>query len=86
MKRLKINLNSIQSKLNLVIILLTSLILFCFGVYDYLALKGKMTTELNEMTEAGSGRWAAGRAIAWWDFNQDLGRQGIMSEMKEKRV
>ena len=86
MKRLKINLSSIQSKLNLTIILMTSLILFSYGVYDYFSLKGKMTTELNDLTEAVAERLSTSMITALWDFNQDLGRQGIISEMKDKRI
>ena len=86
MKRLKINWSSIQAKLNLAIILLTSLILFSYGVYDYFSLKGKMTTELNELTEAVAERLSISMITALWDLNQDLGRQGIVSEMKDRRI
>ena len=82
----KINWQSFHAKLNLAIILLTSIILFAFGTYDYIQLKGKTSAELFSMTEAASERLSINMESALWEVDPELGRQGILSEMKDERI
>ena len=67
---MKIKWHSLQAKLNMAIILLTSVILFGFGVYDYSALKSRMTSELSGLTESVGHRVSINIVAALWDLIQ----------------
>jgi methyl-accepting chemotaxis protein len=83
---MRINWHSLQAKLNMAIILLTSVILFGFGVYDYISLDARMTSELSGLTESVGHRLSINIISALWDINPELGRSVIASEMKDPRV
>jgi methyl-accepting chemotaxis protein len=85
MNRTKAN-YSFQVKLNFALIVLTSIILFGFGAYDYSTLKKKMTSDLLDTTEAVADRLSTNIQTALWDFNKESGKHAIQSEMKDQRV
>ncbi len=83
---MKIKWHALQAKLNMAIILLTSVILFGFGVFDYVSLKSQMTSELSALTESVGHRLSINIVAALWDLNPELGQLVVASEMKDPRV
>ena len=86
MKLFNSNWRSFQAKLTLALIIMTSLILFGFGVYDYFRVKSKMTLELQAMTEAASQRMLISMLAAIWNLDTEQGLQVAKSGMKDDRV
>ena len=86
MGNLKINWQSLQVKLNMAIILMTSAILFSFGVFDYFNLEKTMTRDLISVTEAVSDRLTSSTGAALWDLDQEMGVRAIEAEMKNRNL
>ncbi|MBW2608734.1 MAG: methyl-accepting chemotaxis protein [Deltaproteobacteria bacterium] len=84
-----LNLNwkkSIQTKINLVLLILTTLILIAFGVYDHSITKMKMTRELNSLSDLVATRLSRSMVVALWEVSKEMGIANAKSEMAEKRI
>jgi methyl-accepting chemotaxis protein len=86
MGKLNINWKSLQVKLNLAIIVMSSIILFGFGVFDYIRLEKKTSRELSSTSEAVTHRLVNSMGAALWDLDEDAGALVILSEMKNQNV
>ena len=86
MRRLKLDLHSIQAKLNIVLIVLVTIILAGFGIYDYLVMKKRTIGELHSIAESSARRLSGGMAVAIWEMHRDTGIASLESEMVQKSV
>lgn len=86
MNLLKFDYNSVQTKLNFVLITLITIILIVFGGYDYLVTKKRMVTELNSIAEKVSDRLSGSMAVAIWDMHKESGIASVKSEMIDSRI
>jgi methyl-accepting chemotaxis protein len=81
-----LNRQSVQAKLNIVLILLVTVLLACFGEYDYLTMKKRITSELDDIAEAIAERLSNNMAVAIWEMYKESGIIVVESEMIEKRI
>ncbi len=75
---------TIQLKINCALILMITIILSCFGVYDYFALRSKLSQELSQSADRIAERLSAGMVGPLWDMDEkraeDIGRQEMANE------
>ena len=74
------------SRLNGLLILLVSLILILFGVYDYLARRTELTFSLNDSMDRISLRLSKSLEKPLWDMNSALVKEIIKYEMSDKSL
>lgn len=77
---------SIHTKIGMTLIILTTLILSGFGVYEYRQLTTQKMTFLNELADSTIQRLAQNALHPLWDFDFDQLEKVVLSEMKEKNV
>lgn len=83
---LNINANSIQTKINIVLIVLTTIILILFGAYDYFATRSKLTSQLNSLSSLVADRLPQSMVVALWEVSEEMGMATVRSELAEKRI
>ncbi len=86
MKILTMRHYSIQTKIIISLIIIATLILGCFGLYDYSDTKKKMTEELRIQSGLVATRLSASLVAAIWNLSTEDGLDNIQSEMTEKRI
>jgi hypothetical protein len=74
------------SYLTLLLILIVSLILIFFGVYDYFVRRGELTSTLNESKDHISLRLSKSMEKPLWDMNTTLVDEFIKYEMADKAL
>ena len=78
--------NSIQTKINIVLLILTTIILIAFGIYDHSITKLKMMRELNSLSGLVATRLSNSMVVALWEVSQEMGTANAKAEMAEKRI
>ncbi len=77
---------SIQLKIGITIIVLTTLILSGFGIYQYLALQSNAIMSLNNSAERTIERLAETLIKPLWDLDEEQIEKVLLSEMREKNI
>ncbi len=78
--------NSILFKIGLILIILTTLILSGFGIYQYRTLKSREVAYLNDLGDTLPDKLVENVTLPFWDY-RDKQVEGILfSEMREKNV
>lgn len=78
--------NSIQTKISAILILLTTIILFGFVMFNYFAAKSKMDEELKHFSEITSTRLSKYLVEPLWGVDEKQIEDSLNSEMMEKRI
>ena len=86
MKRFRLKRNSIQTKLNVALIVIVTLVLGGFGTYDYITTKARMIDELAAAGNAASRRLAESMSIAIWEMHMESGLAAAEAEMTDQRI
>lgn len=76
--------DSIQIKISVMLIVLTTLMLSGFGIYQYLALRSRKITELTTLAEVVKARLAENLTVPLWDYDNEQVNKVILSEMRER--
>jgi len=79
-------LNTIQARISIILVIITTLILFGFVVYNYFAAKSKMETELNNFARITSTRLSKYLVEPLWGVDEKQIEDAFNSEMMEKRI
>ncbi len=77
---------SINMKLGIIILVMTTLILAGYGCYQYLDRKAALTAELQYLADIAAKRMAHSLIIPIWTLNLASLEETILSEMQEKRI
>jgi predicted Zn finger-like uncharacterized protein len=78
--------NSIQTKISGILILLTTVILLGFVMFNYFAAKSKMNEELKHFSEITSTRLSKYLVEPLWGVDEKQIEDSLNSEMMEKRI
>ncbi len=76
--------SSIQLKISLILIVMTTLMLSGFAVYQYVGLKSQKLAELTALAEVVKERLAENLAAPMWNFDEALMEKMLVSEMRER--
>lgn len=79
-------LNSIQTKISTFLIIITTIVLLGFVVFNYYATKSKIDTELKNFTKITAERLAKYLEEPLWGLEKDQIDESLASEMLEKRI
>ena len=84
----KINLRqrSIQTKIGIILIVMTTLILSGFGVYQFVTLRSSKLAAINTLAEHALDRLAKNVAIPLWGYETEQIEEILLTEMKEKSL
>ena len=78
--------HSIQTKINIALILIVTSVLTCFGIFDYFETKTRMTNELDAVVDAASNRLAGSMSLAIWEMHVESGLAAAEIEMSDQRI
>ncbi len=78
--------NRIQTKLSLILIVLTTLVLAGYALFDFYSTKTRMERELNDLAELTVTRLSKHLFLPLWNLDDDQVEDALASEMTEKRV
>ena len=78
--------NSIQTTISAILILLTTIILLGFVLFNYFAAKSKMNEELKHFSEITSTRLSKYLVEPLWGVDEKQIEDSLTSEMMEKRI
>lgn len=78
--------NSIQTTISAILILLTTIILLGFVLFNYFAAKSKMNEELKHFSEITSTRLSKYLVEPLWGVDEKQIEDSLNSEMMEKRI
>ena len=76
--------HSIQLKMIVIPILISTTLLVLFACYNYVDIKQQMTTELQEVADRTLEQISESLVIPLWDANMDLVEKILTSTMKLK--
>ncbi|MBU1042407.1 MAG: PAS domain S-box protein [Proteobacteria bacterium] len=77
---------SVGTVLALALVLVTTVILFGFGVYNYRTYSDRASGELGEHAQRVANRLAKGTALAMWNMDIQQVREALLSEMAAQPV
>ena len=77
---------SISFKIGLTMILLITLILSGFGLYQYLSLRTERLANLNNVADDMIERLARNLLMPLWNYDMDQAKEAIMAEMRERTI
>ena len=77
---------TIQKKMTALIIVITTVILSGFAIFDYYATKTKLTKELISLSEATAARLSGNLVKPLWDVDEEEVGSVLETEMMEKRI
>jgi methyl-accepting chemotaxis protein len=86
MKRFRLKRNSVQTKLNIALILIVTFVLTGFGVYDYIDTKTRMIEELDAAATSASKRLVESMSMAIWEMHTETGIAAAEAEMTDQRI
>lgn len=78
--------NSMQTRISAILIIITTIILFGFVVYNYFGAKSKMDKELNDFAKITSTRLSKYLVEPLWAVDEKQIEDSLNSEMMEKRI
>ncbi len=78
--------NSIRTRMSVILIIQTTLILGLFGVYDYLSIQSRSVAELRQVAEATATRLSRSLVTPLWDLDNGLAVETVRSEMSDRRI
>jgi predicted Zn finger-like uncharacterized protein len=78
--------NSMQVRISAILIVITTVILFGFVVYNYFGAKSKMDKELNDFAKVTSTRLSKNLVEPLWAVDEKQIEDSLNSEMMEKRI
>ncbi|MBF0120220.1 MAG: HAMP domain-containing protein [Desulfobacterales bacterium] len=79
-------LNSIQFKISLMLITISTIILICFGIFSYFTNRAKMTNELKYIGEITASQLSKYLVAPIWNIDEGQLNETIRSAMQEKRI
>ena len=79
-------LNSIQTRISAILIILTTAILFVFVLFNYYATKSRINSELDHFTRITAERLSKYLAEPLWGVEEERIEDSFNSEMMEKRI
>ena len=71
---------NIGQKLSLMSLVVIAMVMFGFGVYDYISTKSEMSADLARTAKATVERLALVLTTPLWDLNEELVAQMLMSD------
>lgn len=77
---------NIQKKMTVLIIVITTVILSGFAIFNYFATKTKLTKELISLSEATAARLSGNLVKPLWDVDEEEVGSVLETEMMEKRI
>lgn len=77
---------SLRTRMSVIIIGVTTMILILFAIFNYLTTKARMTEELNYLSEITVDRMAKNLISALWDVDKIAVEESVKAEMMEKRI
>ena len=78
--------HSIQTKIGIILIVMTTLILSGFGVYQFVTLRSSKLAAINTLAEHALDRLAKNLAIPLWGYETEQIEEILLTEMKEKSL
>ena len=78
--------HSIQTKIGIILIVMTTLILSGFGVYQFVTLRSSKLAAINTLAEHALDRLAKNVAIPLWGYETEQIEEILLTEMKEKSL
>ena len=78
--------NSIRTRMSIILIVQSTLILALFGVYDYLSIQSQSAAELRQVAEATAVRLSRSLVTPLWDLDDSLAIETVRSEMSDQRI
>ncbi len=79
-------LNSIQARMSLIVVTITSLILIGFAIFSYSTDKRRMMDEINYLIEITADRVSKNLVAPLWDVEYEGAESVINNEMMEKQI
>jgi len=76
----------IQTKIGVALILLTTMILSVYGMYQYIRLNSDKTAYLNELSQNTADRLSKSMISPLWNYSNEQAEEIILSEIKEKNI
>lgn len=80
------NRTSIQSKIGIVLIMLTTVILSLYAGWEYISFRDRMTLELERLGRNVANRLADNLARPVWEVDDEAIKKVVMSEMADKKI
>jgi len=77
---------SIQFKIGLIVISLTTLILATFGVYQYVEIRSRKTAELTMLADNAVEKLAENLVVPLWNYEESQTEKVILSEMRNRSI
>ena len=77
---------SIQFKMGVTLVLLTTTLLSVYGTYQYFTLRSASLARLNALSESVMGRLCSNLATPIWDVNFPLIQEIVLAEMHDRNV
>jgi len=78
--------SSIRTRMSMVIMVLTTVILFLFAMFNYFTTKARMMEDLDYLSEITVDRMARNLISAVWDVDKTSAEETVKAEMMEKRI
>jgi methyl-accepting chemotaxis protein len=79
-------LHSIQTNIAFATIIITTLVLGGFAIYDTIVTKQQMEAELNRLAEVTASRLSKHLVIPLWDLDQVSAEEAVNAEMLEQQI
>lgn len=76
----------LQTKVGVLLMCITTVLLGGFGVYRYFTLRAEMVRDLDELADATLERLAQNLAKPTWDFDRDQAEEVILTEMRAQSL
>ena len=76
----------IQKKTIAYVLITTTLVLVCFGIFDYISVQKEMTFDLLESSQIVCKRLAKTLADPMWDIETEKMSNIILAEMADKKI
>ena len=77
---------SLQFKIGITLILLTTLVLAGFGVYQYLLSRAEKLVHLTYVADSALERLAYNLAMPLWNFDMDQVEKAMLAEMRDRAI
>jgi methyl-accepting chemotaxis protein len=77
---------SIQVKISIIVISLTTLILLIFGAYQYYDVSTRKSAELRLTAENASSKLAEGLVLPLWNYDRKQTAEIMLSEMRDRDI
>ena len=81
-----LSINRIQTKISLVIVLVSSILFFLFALYDFIETKQEMLSELRGRADTIASRLSETLLNPIWNVDKNAVNKIILSEMEDKRL